>query len=218
MEGFEHLVKVALEAETFVVSGNLKFAVKLPVKKKSRSEEQTHGYEIDLVGARKDLLVLASVKSFFGSTGVRRGGFCGLVNIPSPTAKQQRHFNLYKLFNYENVRAGVVAGAAKRFGYSPQDIELRLYVGKFQNAAERSEITAYLQSIHAGRGPIQVFDLQAILAKLLEVLKNKTYFNDPVIMTLKAIAQAIRQAQGTSLKEATRILHETLGLTSQGGK
>jgi hypothetical protein len=29
-----------------------------------------HGYEVDLLGARADLLVFATVKSFFGSLGV----------------------------------------------------------------------------------------------------------------------------------------------------
>ncbi|MFL5826734.1 MAG: hypothetical protein ACJ76V_09445, partial [Thermoleophilaceae bacterium] len=33
-------------------------------------EMQTHGYEVDLVAARADRLVLATVKSFFGSRGV----------------------------------------------------------------------------------------------------------------------------------------------------
>ncbi len=67
MEGFEHLVKVALEAEQFIVSANLKFPVTMRTRKKDWEEEQTHGYEVDLVGARRNLLVLASVKSYFGS-------------------------------------------------------------------------------------------------------------------------------------------------------
>ncbi len=31
---------------------------------------QTHGYEVDLVGARSDRLVLATVQSYLGSRGV----------------------------------------------------------------------------------------------------------------------------------------------------
>ena len=74
MEGFEHLVKVALEADKYVVSGNLKFPVRMRTKKKIHDEWQTHGYEVDLVGAKQDSLVLASVKSFFGSRGGQPAG------------------------------------------------------------------------------------------------------------------------------------------------
>jgi hypothetical protein len=70
VEAFESFVAVALEAEGFVVSGGVKFRVKLPTRKAAYTEEQTHGYEVDLVGARADRLVLASVKSAFGSRGV----------------------------------------------------------------------------------------------------------------------------------------------------
>jgi hypothetical protein len=70
VEAFESFVAVALEAEDFVVSGGVKFRVKLPTRKAAYTEEQTHGYEVDLVGARANRLVLASVKSAFGSRGV----------------------------------------------------------------------------------------------------------------------------------------------------
>ena len=72
MESFEHLCKVALEAERFVVTGNVKFFVRRKTQKKAHAEYQEHGYEIDLVAARGDQLVLAEVKSYFGSRGVNR--------------------------------------------------------------------------------------------------------------------------------------------------
>jgi hypothetical protein len=80
VESFEHLCKVALEAEGFVVTSNVKFFVRRLTSKKSREEYQTHGYEVDLVGARSDQLVLAEVKSFFGSRGVNRQSFRGLAD------------------------------------------------------------------------------------------------------------------------------------------
>jgi hypothetical protein len=52
----------------------------------------------------------------------------------------------------------------------------------------------------------------ALEAELLEVLKSKTYFDDPVIVTLKALAEGVRQAQRTSLQDAVNTLHEVLGL------
>jgi hypothetical protein len=70
MEAFESFVVIALETEGFVVSPAVKFAVQLQTRKTAYAEMQTHGYEVDLVGARADALVLATVKSFLGSRGV----------------------------------------------------------------------------------------------------------------------------------------------------
>jgi hypothetical protein len=220
MEGFEHLVKVALEAEHLIVSSNLKFPVKMLTRKRGGEEEQTHGYEVDLVGARSDLLVLASVKSYFGSAGVKRQGFRELANCDKPTPRQLRHFDRYKLFNFKEIREGVIAKAAKQFGYSRRQVELRLYAGKFQNEATKNDIKAYLGKVRAGKGGIRTFDLSEILATLLTVLESKTYFNDPVIMTLKALTEGIRQArsqkgQRTNLKKAVDALHEVLGLPNE---
>jgi hypothetical protein len=57
VEAFESFVAAALEAENFVVSGGVKFRVKLPTRKATYIEEQSQGYEVDLVGARADRLV-----------------------------------------------------------------------------------------------------------------------------------------------------------------
>lgn len=70
MEAFESFVALALEREGFVVSEAVKFPVQLQTRKAAYKEMQTHGYEVDLVAARADRLVLATVKSFFGSRGV----------------------------------------------------------------------------------------------------------------------------------------------------
>jgi hypothetical protein len=187
VEGFEHLVKVALETENLIVAGNLKFYVERRTRKKHKEEKQKHGYEVDLVGARHDLLVLASVKSFFGSKGVNCQGFIGLAD-----ETKKSHYDLYKLFNYPDIRCGVVAEAARQFGYSEEEVELRLYVGKFQNDTAKDRIKSHLGNICCGLGPIKVFCLDEILDRLLRVLDSKTYFNDPVVMTLKALQHAKR--------------------------
>jgi len=70
MEAFESFVAVALEADGYVVSPAVKFPVRMKTKKAAYEELQTHGYEVDLVAARADSLILATVKSFFGSAGV----------------------------------------------------------------------------------------------------------------------------------------------------
>src|SRR5690349_13390541 len=60
----------AMESDGLVVSEAVKFPVTRQTGKTSHKEVQTHGYEVDLIGARADRLVLATVKSFFGSRGV----------------------------------------------------------------------------------------------------------------------------------------------------
>jgi hypothetical protein len=187
MESFEHLVKVALESENLIVTTNLKFPVTRRTQKKAKQENQTHGYEVDLVGARNRRLVLASVKSFFGSTGVNRQGFIGIAKEGRKT-----HFANYKLFNYKDVRDAVIEAAAAQFGYIKNQVELRLYVGHFQNEAERNEITEHLRTIKAGRGPIKVVGLDEIVEAALGVARSATYINDPVVMTLKALKAAGR--------------------------
>lgn len=126
MESFEHICKVALEAEGFVVTTNVKFPGRRQTRRADRDEFQTHGYEVDLVGARMDALVLASVKSFLGSRGVNADAFVGLVSNPTP-----RDVGGYKLFNDSQLRNSVKAVAAERYGYELDQIKLRLYVRKF---------------------------------------------------------------------------------------
>jgi hypothetical protein len=70
VESFESFVALALEAEGFVVSPAVKFPVRRRTRKAAYRELQRHGYEVDLVAARRNQLVLATVKSFFGSAGV----------------------------------------------------------------------------------------------------------------------------------------------------
>jgi hypothetical protein len=115
MEAFESFVALALETEQLVVSEALKF----PVQQQTTSGLQTHGYEVDLVGARSDRLVLATVKSYFGSTGVISQHVAG-------KAKNATHNKRYALLNNLVVRDAVVAGAAERFGYEAHQLEMRL--------------------------------------------------------------------------------------------
>lgn len=181
MEGFEHLVKVAMESEGLVCDGPMKFPVQRPTRRKSRAEKQTHGYEVDVVGARRNLLVLASVKSWFGSKGVSVQGFCGLADD-----QKRINYKAYALFNFDDIRDGVIAEASKRFGYSPEQVELR-FVGKFKSEAAQAAITAHLGSMVVGRGPVRVFGLREIVEAVEQVAASKTYINDPVVITVKSL-------------------------------
>ena len=111
MEAFESFVAVALESEDFVVSSAVKFNVKLRTKKAVYEEFQSHGYEVDLIGARADRLVLATVKSFFGSRGVVADHVIGAT-------KNEQWKKRYALLNHKELRTQVVDEAAARYGLS----------------------------------------------------------------------------------------------------
>ena len=125
MEAFEHLVKVMLESQGYVVTTNVKF----PVRRKTKNGQyQTHGYEVDIVGAKHNSLILGSVKSFLGSVGVSRKGFQDIG------PEDSRDFSHYKLFNDELLCNEVFKKAYERYGYPVEQIRLVLYVGKFKNS------------------------------------------------------------------------------------
>ncbi len=109
MESFESFVALALEDEGLAGSEAVKFRVKRRTSKASHEENQTHGFEVDLVGARADRLVLATVKSFLGSRGVVADHVTGRGGTPA----QQR---LYALLNNPVVRDAVLTAAAHRYG------------------------------------------------------------------------------------------------------
>lgn len=179
MEAFEHIVKVFLESQGYVVTTNVKFPVKRRTKKASYEEYQTHGYEVDIVGARSNSLLLGSVKSFFGSGGVSRQGFKEIAN-----ASRKTHFDQYKIFNEIEVRDGILKEASSRYGYPLKHIQLCLFVGKFSFGEEQT-ITDYLEKKH-----IKVYNLRLIIEGLLEAAKPSTYMNDPVVATIKALQLA----------------------------
>lgn len=183
MESFEHVCKVALEAEGFAVTSNAKFAVRRRTKRVGYEEYQTHGYEIDLVGARGRQLVLAEVKSYLGSVGVNRQGFVGLADRTKKT-----FFDRYKLINDSELRLEVAKVACARFGYALEHLEWRIYVGNFARGHE-AEIRDYLLALSP---PVRVVGLNDIVSSLIGLAKQKTYFDDPVLMTVKALMTAGR--------------------------
>ena len=182
MEAFEQFVAVALADEGLVVSSGIKFPVRRQVRK-VRTEFQTHGYEVDLVGARADKLVLASVKSFFGSQGVRSRDVTG----------DGRGSGLYRLLNDDDIRRGVVEAAAERYGFEVGQIHLRLYVGRWARTRgidERHMVEEWGHSQAVGAGPIEVYDVNDVVEVVRRVAASRTYINDPVIVAMKVLIQA----------------------------
>lgn len=180
MQSFEHVCKVSLESENFIVTSNVKFPVRRKTRRKDREQYQTNGFEVDLVGARGDRLVLAEVKSFFGSGGVGLDCFKGLAD----KQKTVNYFSQYKIFNDARLRKAVLKLAAERYGYEIEQIEMRLYVGKFRSTS-RPKIEKHLAKIG-----VRVVALDAIAKRLLEVAESKTYTDDPVVMTVKSLMYA----------------------------
>lgn len=188
MEAFESFVAVALEADGFVVSSGVKFPVTLQTGKAARDEFQTHGFEVDLVAARADRLILGTVKSFFGSRGVAAEHVLG-ESSSSIAVKR------YAVLNNPTVRSAVVRQAAKRYGYSTKQVDLRLYVGRFAGRASghhESRIRAWAKTQRVGSGTIGVVDLNEVVDKVVDVARSTQYINDPVLVALKVLAEAGR--------------------------
>jgi hypothetical protein len=180
MESYESLVALAMRAENLHVSGPIKFKVTRKTKKTDYDEYQTHGYEVDLVGMRKDKLVLATVKSFFGSGGVY------FKQVSDTTGKTGSG---YKMLNDRDLRKKMIAEACKIYGYEPKEVEVRLYAGKF-NGKDEQRVREWCAKEKAGGGPIEVYNLVEVIDTVVELAKSKTYIDDPALVAVKAVGIA----------------------------
>ncbi len=186
MESFEQFVAVAMEAEGLIVSEAVKFPVRRQTRKVLHDEVQTHGYEVDLVGARADRLVLATVKSFLGSRGVVAEHVMG-------TGGDRRFRALYLLLNDPLIRSGVVKSAAERYGYAEDQVRVRLYVGRFAAPVKQTHepaIRAWASTQIVGGGPIEVYGLSDVIQVVRKVAGSKTYRDNPVLVTMKVLDAA----------------------------
>lgn len=186
MEAFESFIALALEEEGFVVSGAVKFPVQVQTKKAAYDEFQTHGYEVDLVGARSDKLVLATVKSFFGSGGVRAEHVMG-------TSTNDRGNKLYALLNNKTVRSKVIKKAASIYGYKVSQVQLRLYVGRFAAPVKghhREAIEKWAKKQRVGAGPIEIYGVDHVVDTVRAVSAKKQYRDDPAIVAIKVLEAA----------------------------
>lgn len=186
MEAYEAFVAVALETELFVVSGPVKFPVSKTTAKLSHTESQTHGYEVDLVAARADRLVLATVKSYFGSRGVA-------ANHVSGETSNMGARNGYRLLNDPVIREGVVLQAAKRYGYSVEQVEVRLYVGRFagpKQGLHEASIRAWCANTIVGGGPIKVFGVEEVVERVRGAAAHTQYRDNAVLVSLKVLSAA----------------------------
>lgn len=194
MEAFEQFVALALEAEDLVVSSALKFPVKRRTRKTAYEEWQTHGFEVDLVAARADKLVLATVKSFFGSRGVVAAHVRG--------ASEDRTWNAaYALLNDEQIRSTVVSAAAERFRFETEQVELRLYVGKFAGGGNEAAVREWCAQQVVGAGPIAVVGAAEVVEIVRRMAGSKQYRDNAVLATLKVLDAAGVLTSGSDADE-----------------
>jgi hypothetical protein len=181
MEAFESFVALALESEGFIVSEALKF----PVTQQTTSGLQTHGYEVDLVGARANRLVLATVKSFFGSRGVVAEHVMGEATKATLNKR-------YALLNNDVVRDTVVEGAATRFGYTADQVEVRFYVGKFadKSGSHEARVRQWSSQQRVGAGTIQVVGVNDVVAKVRTVASSTQYRDNAALVAMKVLEAA----------------------------
>jgi len=164
----------------------VKFPVERQTRKAAYTEHQTHGYEVDLVGARANRLVLATVKSFFGSRGVAAEHVTG-------SGGDRRSRNGYILLNDRHVQDSVVTAAAGRYGYDTSDVYVRLYVGRFaapSKGTHEAKIREWAAEQQVGGGPIEVYGLDDVTSAVRAVAASKTYRNNPVLVTMKVLDAA----------------------------
>jgi hypothetical protein len=174
-----------METEGLVVSAAVKFPVTRVTAKVAHPETQTHGFEVDLVGANANRLVLASVKSYFGSRGV-------VAEHVDGTARG-RNQRLYALLNDNDVRGQVLSGACHRYGYDPAQVELRLYVGRFaapKKGENEQRIRNWAARTIVGGGPVKVIGVDDVVARVREVAGSKQYRDDPALVALKVLDAA----------------------------
>jgi hypothetical protein len=192
MEAFENFVSIALTSEGYVVGGPYKFPLTLKTAKATYDEFQTHGYEVDLVGASSDRLILATVKSFFGSTGVKANEVMG----------KSGNIKGYKLLNNPEVRDGVLKAACERYGYKPDQVEFRLYGGRFQSDANEAVIREWAAGQKVGSGPIRVFNAEEVVGLVQEMAKHKTYSDNPSLVAVKVLNFVNEKLEKAATKQA----------------
>lgn len=186
MAAFKSFVTLGLQTAGLVVSEAVKFKIALQTKKQGKVEFQEHGYEVDLVAARADKLFLASVKFFFGSQGVKPKEDSGQSGKAGDGG--------FKMLNRPEVRDGILAEAAKDYGYRKDQIEFRLYVGHFNSFAQEIETRAWCDSQLVGAGPIKVVSVDEIVEVVKANAASKTYLNNPALGALKVLQEAEQYA------------------------
>jgi hypothetical protein len=186
MEAFEQFVAVYLEQQDYVVSSAVKFPVRRQTHREGRIEFQTHGYEVDLIAARADHLILASVKSFLGSRGVVADHVIGNSNNLAANKR-------YVVLNDKVIRRSIVRQAANRYGYTRSQVQLGLYVGRFSGPSKgehEKRVRAWGKRQRIGAGAIEVFSLSDMVETVVHSATDANQYRDNAVLVTMRLLNA----------------------------
>jgi hypothetical protein len=187
VEAFEQFVAIYLEQQKYVVSSAVKFPITRQTGKQGRVEIQTHGYEVDLIAARADHLILATVKSYLGSRGVVADHVIG-------SSDNTRANKLYVILNDIEIRRSIVRQAAKRYGYKYSQVQLGLFVGRFSGPTvgeHERRVRVWANRQRGGTSPILVLSLADMVDTVIHAATDaKQYRDNPVLMTMRLLNAA----------------------------
>ena len=91
------------------------------------------------------------------------------------------------------MRETVIDEAAKRYGYRTDQVQLRLYVGRFAaptKGTNESAIHTWAAAQHAGAGPIEVIGVDKVVQLVGEAASHKQYRDNAVLVTMKVLQAA----------------------------
>lgn len=179
MESFEAVVATALEAENYVVTGPITIKWFSPGHPKEKGE-QPNRLEIDLVAARGDRLVLATVKSFFGSGGV----------FPKDVMGTGRGASGYTMINDVKKRAELIELVAEKYGYKVSEVEVRLYAGKFAGVQGEQIIRDWASKQELGGGVLQIVNALQLSKVIFALARESHYQNNVAIAFAKTQLEA----------------------------
>lgn len=126
------------------------------------------------------------MKSFFGSNGV-------VAEHVSGKSDNERANRLYAMLNRPIVTEGILSGACERYGYLPDQIEMRLYVGKFAGGTKVNHeqlVRDWCAEQTIGSGPIGVYSVGDIAKRARAVASSKTYRDNPGLVAIKVLESA----------------------------
>lgn len=100
---------------------------------------------------------------------------------------------LYAMLNDEVGRAALLHGACERYGYRPEQVEMRLYAGHFAGEIKRDHerrVRQWCADHVVGGGPIQVFGIREVARAARRVASSKTYRDNPALVAIRVMEAA----------------------------
>jgi len=200
MESYENLVALAMSAENLLVAGPEKYPFVLPHIRKGRTVLATKWIEVDLIGMSANTLVLASVKSYFGSGGTTAGDFLG--------ENGEKKAKLYSMIADEEVRNILGRAVAERYNFKESQIEFRFYSGLYKgNSEQRLRDWADKPENFAFGKPIKFYNVAQVIEPVALLAEESRYVDNPSLVAIKAYMTSVKLSSIEANKARTRDLN-----------